>query len=269
VIQVLSQLATSSIALLVYPGLLAIILFGGAAEVVWDRLSVGRWMRPEVRWRRPSPVLSTVALSSMLAAVQLAAPFNLVSSSERSLVVAAIALSWTAWVAIAFGVELFGEPGLMLLVQCCWLLAVLGPAVEPQSLRPQVIGAVLVPALIPVKVASAFLYLLCLPALLKMWPLTPPGERRSHGRFDPIRGLCWWPYCGLFATLYFPPPPDSLVGILRFVGVSAAVGAVCLLAGWAMGRRGAEPARGLYRRALAPYAALVLVLVVVTSVLVR
>ena len=214
-------------------------------------------------------MLTTVALSSMLAAVQMAAPFNLVSSSERSLVVAAIALTWTVWVAIAFGVELFGEPGLMLVVQCCWLLAVLGPAVEPQSLRPQVIGAVLVPALIPLKVASGLLYLLCLPALLKMWTLTPPGERRSRRRFDPIRGLCWWPYCGLFTTLYFPPPPDNLVGLLRFVGISAAVAALCLLAGWAMGRRGAEPARGLYRRALAPYAVLVLALVVVTSVLVR
>jgi len=267
--QVLSQLATHSAALVLYPGLLTIAVFGGAAEFVWVRLSQGVWSRPDFGWRRPSPVLITVGLASMLAAVQMAAPFNPMPSDERSVVVAAIALGWTVWADLALGVELFGEPGLLLLVQCCWLVAVLGPAVEPQSLRPQVLGAVLVPALLPLKLASGFLYVLCLPALLKLWPLPPPGERRARRRFDAMRGLCWWPYCGLFATLFFPPPGDDAVGVTRFAGVTVGVAALCLLAGWVIGRMGADPARRLYKRAIAPYAGLVVALVVVTSLLVR
>jgi hypothetical protein len=192
-----------------------------------------------------------------------------VPSDERNLIVAAIALGLTVWAELALGIELFGEPGLLLLVQCCWLIAVLGPAVEPQSLRPQVLGAVLVPSLLPLKVATGALYLLCLPALLKLWPVARPGERRARLRLDAMRVVCWWPYCGLFATLYFPPAASDPVGLARFLGLSLAVGAFCVLAGWFLGRRGADAARGVYRKAIAPFAAFVFVLVVVTSLLLR
>ena len=158
--RVLIQLATHSAALLLYPGLVAIALFGSAAESVWVRVSERRWVLPEFPWHRPSAVLTTVAIASMLASVQLAAPFNAVPSEERSLIVAAISLGIIVWVELALGTELFGEPGLLLVVQCCWLVAVLGPAVEPESLRPQVLGAVLVPDLLPLKVASGILYML-------------------------------------------------------------------------------------------------------------
>src|SRR5260370_16634247 len=107
----------------------------------------------------------------MLASVQLSAPFTPVPSDERNLIVAAIALGLTVWAELALGIELFGEPGLLLVVQCCWIVAVLGPAVEPQSLRPQVLGAVLVPSLLPPKVATPPLYPFCLPALLNLCPL--------------------------------------------------------------------------------------------------
>jgi hypothetical protein len=269
VIQFLGQLATHIAALLLYPGLVTMAVFGSAVESIWVRISEKRWIPPEVPWHRPSAVLATVALSSMLASVQLSAPFNPVPSDERNLIVAAIALGLTVWAELALGIELFSEPGLLLVVQCCWLVAVLGPAVEPQSLRPQVLGAVLVPSLLPLKVASAALYLLCLPALLKLWPLPRPGERRARLRLDAMRVLCWWPYCGLFATLFFPPAPSDPIGVLRFVGLSLAVSAFCLLAGWFLGRRGAEPARGVYRKAIAPFAAFVLVLVVLTSLFLR
>jgi hypothetical protein len=268
-IQFLAQLATHTVALLLYPGLATMALFGSAAESIWVRVSEKRWVLPELPWHRPSAVLATVALSSMLASVQLSAPFNPVPSDERNLIVAAIALGLTVWAELALGIELFGEPGLLLVVQCCWLVAVLGPAVEPQSLRPQVLGAVLVPSLLPLKVASGALYLLCLPALLKLWPLPRPGERRARLRLDAMRVLCWWPYCGLFATLYFPPAAADPLGIVRFLGISLAVGAFCVVAGWFLGRRGAEPARGVYRRAIAPFAGLVLALVVLTSIFLR
>src|SRR5207244_5780325 len=93
-------------------------------------------------------------------------------------------LAVTVWAELALTVEVAADPGLLLVLQLCWLLAGLGPAVQPESLRPQVLGNVLVPGLLPVKVACAFLYLLCLPALLRLWPLAPPTERRGRQRLD-------------------------------------------------------------------------------------
>ncbi len=267
--QVLSALATHSLALVIYPGLVTVVVFGGAVEIAWVRVSQGGWSLPDLARLRPSPVLATVALCSILAAVQLAAPFNPVPSVERNLIIVAVALAFTSWVELALTVELVPAPGLLLVVQFCWLLSVLGPAVEPQSLRPQVLGNVLVPALLPLKVASGFLYLLCLPALLRLWPVPAPGDRRSRSRLDLVRALCWFPYCGLFTTLFFPPSADDGAGTLRFFGLSLGVAALSLLAGVLMRRRGVEVARGLYYRAVAPYAGLVLGLVVVTSFLLR
>src|SRR5204863_31279 len=86
-------------------------------------------------------------------------------------------------IGLALDPELVARPGLLLVIQSCWLLSVLGPAIEPESLRPQVLGNVLVPALLPVKVASGFLYLLCVPALMRLWPMSPPAERRARPRF--------------------------------------------------------------------------------------
>jgi hypothetical protein len=267
--QILAALATHTVALLVYPGLLATVLFGGVAEIAWTRITTGGWRWPDLPRRRPTPVLATVLVCSSLAAVQLAAPFNPVPSEERSVVVAAVALAFTAWAELALTVELVAEPRLLLVVQVCWLLAVLGPAVQPESLRPQVLGNVLVPALLPLKVASAALYLLCLPALLRLWPFAPPGDRRSHRRLDASRVLCWFPYCGLFTTLFFPPSADDLLGWVRFLGITVVVGVALVAAGVLMQRRGAALARGLYMRAITPYALIVLAVVVATSFALR
>jgi hypothetical protein len=269
VTQILGELATHSAALLLYPGLLMVVVFGTAVEIVWVRVSEHHWVMPELRWHRPSAVLATIALASMLASVQLSAPFNLVPSEERNLVIAAVALGLAVWVELALGIELFGDPGLLLLVQCCWLLAVLGPAVEPQSARPQVLGAVLVPQLLPLKIAAGILYVLCLPALLRLWPVPSTDERRAKRRLDAMRALTWWPFCGLFATLFYPPSHDDLAGVARFFGLSLAIAALCVLAGALMGRSGAEASRAVYQRAIAPFAGLVLGIIVVTSLLVR
>jgi hypothetical protein len=213
--------------------------------------------------------MATVLLCSVLAAVQLAAPLNPVPGEERSVVLAAIALAFTAWAELALTVEFVAEPGLLLIIQVCWLLAVLGPAVQPESLRPQVLGNVLVPGLLPVKIACAFLYLLCLPALLRLWPFAPPTERRGRRRLDAGRILTWFPYCGLFTTLFLPPPSDDVIGLLRFFGSTFAVAAVVLAIGMFLRSRGPAVARGLFMRAVAPYAGLVLVVVIATSVLMR
>ncbi len=267
--QILSALATHSLALVVYPGLLTILIFGFAVELAWTRIVQGAWILPAAvrEWR--SPVVATVALFAILVAVQLAAPFNPVPSAERNAIVAAIVLAFTVWAELALTVEFVPAPGLLLVIQFCWLLAVLGPAVQPESLRPQVLGNVLVSSLLPAKVASGFLYLLCLPALLRLWPLTPPSNRRSRPRFDAVRALCWLPYCGLFTTLFFPPSADDPLGVLRFFGITLAVAAFCIGAGGLMVRRGADAARGLYRQAVAPFAVIVLAVVVITSLLLR
>jgi hypothetical protein len=267
--QVLAALATHTLALVLYPGLLTAVVFGGVAEVAWTRITRGGWSWPDLPRRRPTPVLATVLVCSILAAVQLAAPFNPVPSEERSVVVAAVALAFTVWAELALTVEHVAEPRLLLVVQCCWLLAVLGPAVQPESLRPQVLGNVLVPALLPLKLASGALYLLCLPALLRLWPFAPPGDRRSRQRLDAGRVICWFPYCGLFTTLFFPPAADDLLGWLRFFSITSIVAVVVVGAGVVVERRGAALARGLYMRAITPYALLVLVLVVVTSFVLR
>jgi hypothetical protein len=267
--QVLSALATHSLALVVYPGLLTVVAFGVVVEIVSRRVALGAWSFRVPGWERPSPALATVALFSILVAVQLAVPFNPVPSVERNVIVAAIVLAFTVWVELALTVDFVPAPGLLLVIQFCWLLAVLGPAVQPESLRPQVLGNVLVSSLLPVKVACGFLYVLCMPALLRLWPLTPPTDRRSQPRFDPARALTWFPYCGLFTTLFFPPSADDALGVLRFFGITIGIAALSLVAGVLMGRRGAVAIRGLYQRAVAPYAAIVLVLVVVTSLLMR
>jgi hypothetical protein len=180
-----------------------------------------------------------------------------------------IVLAFTVWVEVALTRDLGPAPGLLLLVQFCWLVAVLGPAVQPESLRPQVLGNVLVAGLLPVKVASGLLYVLCLPALLRVWPLAPSGDRRTRPRFDAVRALCWFPYCGLFATLFFPPSADDALGLLRFFAITVAAVVLSILMGLLMVRWGGETAGGVYRRAVAPYAAFVLVLVVITSFLMK
>jgi hypothetical protein len=269
VTQVLSSAAGETLALVLYPGLVTVALFGLGIEVVWSavarqsigRLNAGRW--------RPPTVQVIVALLALLAAAQFAAPFNPVPLADRNLVIAAIAIGFTAWAELALDPELVARPGLVLVIQACWLVSVLGPAIEPESVRPQVLGNVLVPALLPVKVACGFLYLLCLPALMQLWPVAGPAERRARPRFNATRAMLWFPYCGLFTTLFFPPPADDLIGVVRFFGITFVAALLCVLTGSLLARRGAERARGLYARAVAPYSLLVLALIVVTVALAR
>lgn len=267
--QVVASIATHTLALLLYPGLLTVGVFGIAVEVAWSRLAHGSQVTPGIAFGRPPTVHVAVALLAVLAAVQVAAPFNPVPPAERNVIVALAAVGFTAWAELALDPELVARPGLLLVIQACWLLAVLGPAIEPQTLRPQVLGNVLVPSLLPVKVACGLLYLLCLPALLRLWPVAPPADRRARPRFNATRALVWFPYCALFTTLFVPPQGDDLVGMARFAGITVVVAALTLAAGVVLVRRGAERARGLYSRAVPPYSLLVLGLVVVTLILAR
>jgi hypothetical protein len=269
VISLLLGIATHAVALLLYPGLATMVAFGSLVELVWLRANASPSDWPELPRRRPSPVIGIIALCSIVAAAQTAAPLNPVPGDERSIVLAAVGLMFTAWAELALTVEFVAEPGLLLFVQACWLLAVLGPAVQPESLRPQVLGNVLVPSLLPVKVACAFLYLLCLPALLRLWPFAPPGERRGKRRLEAGRILTWFPYCGLFTTLFITPPSDDLLGLLRFFGYDALVAAIAIGLGLLLRWRGEAVARGIYVRGVAPFAGVVVVVVIATSILMR
>lgn len=266
--QLLSSAGADTLALLVYPGLLAIAVFGLLIELAWSVVAGQAMASLDLR-RRPPTVQMIVSLLAMLAAVQFAAPFNPIAPTDRNLVIATVAIGFTAWAELALDPEHLARPGLVLVVQACWVLAVLGPAVEPESLRPQVLGNVLVPALLPAKVAAGLLYLLCLPALMGLWPVERPAERRSRPRFNVTRTLLWFPYSGLFTTIFFPPSTDDLAGVLRFLGITLIVALLCVLGGSLLARRGAERARGLYVRAVAPYSLLLLALIVVTLVLTR
>lgn len=268
-IQILTSALAHLVALAVYPGLLAMLAFGGVVEAAWMRLVLREQAIPALPRHRPGPAVITAALCAMLASVQVAAPLSPMPAEERSVVLAAAGLLFTVWAELALTVEHAADPKLTLLVQVCWLLAVLGPAIQPESLRPQVLGNVQVPGLLPVKAASAFLYLLCLPALLRLWPIAPPGERRAGPRIDAVRVLSWFPFCGLFTTLYSPPSSDDLLGVLRFFGLTLGAAAAVILAGIVLRRRGAAAARSLYTRAVAPYAVVVLLAVIATSLLMR
>ncbi len=265
--QILAAAASHAIALLLYPGLATVIAAGIGLEAIWSAVSGGSQVLPRPRPARPQVVYVAVAILALLAVVQTGAPFNPVPPAERNVIIAVVALGFTAWAELALDPELVANPGLLLVIQSCWVLAVLGPAVEPQSLRPQVLGNVLVPALLPVKVAAGFLYLLCLPPLLRLWPLAPPADRRTRPRFNTTRALVWLPYCALFATLFFPPQTDDIGGLARFAGIVAATAFITILAGALLGRRGAERARGLYSRVVTPYSALVLALIVGTLII--
>jgi len=267
VTQLLAAAASHTVALLLYPGLVTLVLIGVAFEAIWSAVSGSSQRLPAPRIARPQIVYVAVALLAVLAVVQTGAPFNPVPPAERNVIIAVAALGFAAWAELALDPELLATPGLLLVIQSCWVLAVLGPAIEPQSLRPQVLGNVLVPSLLPVKVAAGFLYLLCMPPLLRLWPLAPPKDRRTRPRFNVTRALVWLPYCALFATLFFPPQTDDLGGVARFAGLVAGTAFITMLAGAVLSRRGAERARGLYSRVVTPYSALVLVLIVGTLII--
>ena len=77
------------------------------------------------------------------------------------------------------------------------------------------------------------------------------------------------PYCGLFTTLFVPPPSDDAIGFVRFFGITFLVAAIVIGLGALLRWRGEAVARGLYTRAVPPFAGLVIAIVVVTSVLMR
>lgn len=258
------QIALHTLALLVYPGAVLVLGVGMAAEAAARAVLGADDGSPGLRRRwleGGAAPLAAGGLLAALAATQLAAPLNPVSPQERNFVVAALAVASATWLAWAsdWGRPPRG-PRLALVAQVCWLVAMFGPAVLSQTLRPQVLGAVAVPAQLPVKVGAGLLYLLCLPALLQLLPDVSPASGRA------VRAVLWLPCCGLFASLFLPPAPDDPLGALRFLAVTLAAGAAAvglvLLA-----RRMPALAGALYVRIAPTLAVLVVLGAAVTSAL--
>ncbi len=277
-------------ALLFYPGLLAAVAIGLAAEVgsAWAfvpergfrgalRVSLSA-LRPRIR---PMPALAAAAaVLALVAATELAAPFSPVSAPERSALVAAAALVGAGWLTWGWG---WGhralDLSLVLAVQAAWLIAVLLPAVVPETLSPDVLGSQVFPAQLGLKIASGALYLACLPPLLQLIPeAAPQGSPGAAAQSPPdaetagfswVRALLWVPYCGLFASLFFPPSADDLAGLVRFAGLTAGAAAITVALAGTLARRPAGVTRLLYRRLALPFAAFTVLVAILTVSLQR
>jgi len=259
-----SAIGLHLLALLVYPGVLLILIVGFLAELAAG-LALGRaGMRaaisgPAVQVRNATagswPLLLAAALLTALAATQLAAPANPLAPLERNLLVAAFSLAATMWLCWAWAWSASGARS-ALVVQACWLLALLSPALLSETLRPQVLGGVAVPAQLPLKAMSGLLYLVCLPLLL-----LPAGD------FAAPRILLWMPFCGLGVSVFLPPAADDVGGALRFVGATLGLALVTIAVAAFLRQPLAAGLRPLCLRVALVLAGLVLVVAVVTAAL--
>ena len=289
----MTALLQDTAALLLYPGLVALLLVGVVAEwaAAWTLLpeASGPYgaarrllasLRPRPEALRPlmvPPLSGAAALLALLAASQVAVPFNPLPAADRNLLVSALALTGTAWITWTWGWHrAAADPRLMLAVQLSWLVALLGPAIVPENLRPQVLGAVAVPGLLPLKLAAGLLYLLCLPALVQLLPEAAPqglpgaaAEERGleQAGFGVLRVMLWLPYCGLFASLYFPPASEDPLGLLRFALLTWGAAAIAISVAANLARREAAAARRAYLRVVAPFGLFTLLLSLLTAFL--
>ncbi len=283
----LLQALSGAVALLLYPGALAATLFGLIAD------AVAAWALPSDRGARAAtrtmlasyrevlpqlPALPTAAaLLALLAATQVAAPLSPLPAQDRNSLVAAASLMGASWLGWAWGWgRRRADARLGLAMQACWLLAVLLPSIAPENLRPQVLGGISVPTLLPLKIACGALYVTCLPALLQIIPETAPqgipGEsRRGRGSADEagfslVRGLLWLPYCGLFASLFFPASGDDPLGVLRFALLTAGSAGLAIAVAANLSRRPPGVTQTLYRRLALPFAAFTIAVALLTNI---
>jgi len=272
------EIAQHGFGLLLYPGLLACVGLGLVLEVAsaWALVPERGGFLPAARRvlailrprgdRSGFPLYSAAAaLLALLATIELAAPYNPVPATDRNLLIAGVALAGAAWLLWTWGWNR-GEldPRLMLVIQLCWLVALLVPAIQPQTLKPQTLGNIQLDPILPVKVACGLLYLLCLPALLHLIPESAPqgvpggAGRRPTGLegagFSALRLLLWLPYCGLFASIFFPSGGDDALDLLRFLGLVAGAAAISVAISLNLIYRGAAFTRRFVTMVVVPFA---------------
>ncbi|MDQ6748527.1 MAG: hypothetical protein M3010_10560, partial [Candidatus Dormibacteraeota bacterium] len=182
--------------LVLYPGVAAAALIGLVLEVAGWISAPWASAGERTPWRimprarsfavRSGPLLPSLlaGLLAVVASVQLAAPFSPIPAADRNLLTAGVSLAGGAWILHAGDRRRdLAQPGLVLSAQLAWLVALLVPAIIPQTLKPQTLGYVTLGPDLPVKVACGLLYLLCLPALLRLAPESPgPAVPDGSGR---------------------------------------------------------------------------------------
>lgn len=267
----LTSLGRYSLALLVYPGALALLVLGLLVETgaSWALSSgspagrLGRNVRRVVSTRGLPPTASGAVLLTLLAASQLAAPFNPVPAAERNLLVAGAALACAVWLAWPGGLARRRSDGrFLLVVQTGWLAALLALAVATDTLTPQFVGGAAVASLIPVKLAAGLLYVLCLPGLLGMASPGIGGQARART----ARLLLWLPFCGLFASLLFPPASDDPLGLARFLATCVLGAALAVAVAMLLVRGGEGRMQFRYLVAVAVCTAITVLIAVITVV---
>lgn len=259
----MNDLVLHLVALLAFPGALLTVATGVVAETLAAVVLDGA--RPRSAFAavlalarqavtRGDAVALVAVLLALLAATQLAFPFNPMSPLERNLLVAVVALSAAMWLGWSWSAPGGGGTAA---VQLCWLVALLAPALVSQTLRPQALAAVEVPAQLPLKALSALVALACLPALLRLLPGAQAGSAAA-------RVPLWLPMCGLVASVFAPPAGDDLPGLLGFAGAVIATAAVAV--GLAAVAARTPAAAVLWPRLVAPLTAVVVVVAAVTAV---
>jgi hypothetical protein len=269
------ELALDTFALLVYPGLVACVILGLLAETAAARaLGTGPGILtelwPRLRQRRLPPLAAGAGLLVLLAASQLALPFSPLPTTERNLLVAAISLLSASWLAWSWGwspLRPLFDARLVLAAQACWLVALLAPALVAQSLRPRVLGAVLLLSQLPLKILAAALFLVCLPVLLQLLPEAAPAGSEGEARpglertgFASLRMLLWLPLCGLFASVFVPPAADDALDLLEFAAATLGAAAAAIVLAMVVTRWRLLSARLLYMRVALPLALVALLL---------
>ena len=284
-----TEIGEHALALGLYPGLVATLAIGAVLEVAagWAMVPerggprvAGRTVLAVLRQTGPRAVPLLPALGVFLALVavlQTSIPFNPVPSEDRNLLVAAIGLAAAGWAAWGWG---WGrdeiDPGLLLRVQLCWLVAVLVPALVPQNLHPGALGVRQLGSYLPIKFACGLLFLACMPALIQLLPESAPvgvpgairprnGDRDSAG-MEVLRAALWLPYCALFASLFFPPAED-LLGALRFAVIAAGAAALTMAGAKTLIYQGGVFTRRFYSFLVLPFSLLTLGLGTLASIL--
>jgi hypothetical protein len=81
-----------------------------------------------------------------------------------------------------------------------------------------------------------------------------------------VRILLWLPFCGLFASLFFPPQSEDLAGAIRFAAIVLGAAGLAIVTAGVLQELD-ERARVLYSRLAPAGAVLVIGAAVVTAIL--
>lgn len=189
-------MVAAAVALLVYPGLLAVLAVGVVAD--WAGGHPGLDLRRLLR-RAPLTVLAA-ALLGALAAAQSGAPFNPVTTVDRNVLVAVVAIFTAA--GLGFDQGWSRRAPMLMAGLTAVVTALLMPAVLTQDMHPDVLGGL---ALGPLKAAAAVLYLV-------------GASTAVEAAGDDVRHWLWLPLGALFASVFGPGAGDDATGLVVFFG---------------------------------------------------